>query len=231
MTPSPAVESFLCLASRASRGVRPAGAPPGPPRPPGPRAAVWFILAATLLAAGGVGLVGCRNAGSVTYENARTGERVTVRQPPKSVAPAIFRRGPSEAASSATATSPRSTPTPPNNAPVPSIEASTGQQQTHDFAAEAQSRSLTWVGILLLLAGIAGIVLRAYLPAVPISASLLAMGGGLLFLMLPGLLAHPVLLWAVLGAIATLGLVGWIDNRHKLRAATTATTATPTPAA
>ncbi|MCX5661071.1 MAG: hypothetical protein NTW19_15395 [Planctomycetota bacterium] len=205
--------------------------PHRPPHRPDDRSPAILViaLAIALTLAALLSAAGCQNAGLVTYENARTGEKVTVRQTPKSVAPATLRRGAipstaiatsSSAPNSARASASASNPTPgsaESTEPSASIEASTGQQQSRDFAAESQSRSLTWVGILLLMAGLGGTVLRIYLPAVPLSASLLAMGGGLLFLMLPGLLSHPVLLWAILGAVATLALIGWHDNRTKLR--------------
>lgn len=175
---------------RAARGFTPAGG---------------FLLCAVLLA-------GCDSPG-IVYRNQLTGESVEVRQPPKSIAPATFSRGattqPGQTASFGS-TSPWSSP----------LSASTGAQQPRDLAAEAQTQTLTWVGIALIVAAIASIVFRAYLPVIPLSASLAMGGAGLMFLLLPGLLAHSVAVWLILAGVGALYALGLFDNRHKLKSAT-----------
>jgi hypothetical protein len=174
--------------------------------------AIRVSLAAIAVA---LALVACR--GSITYENKQTGEYVKVVQPPKPVAPAMLSRGSQPPASQ------------PSNFvnqfwSFP-LTASTGSQQTHDFAAEAQSRSLTWVGIALILAGIGSVVARAWFPIIPLQASLLSIVAGVAFLMLPNLLDNPLFMWGSLATLVALGAVGLMDNRHKLRSR-----ATPLPA-
>lgn len=176
------------------------------------------IVAAILLL-----IAACSRPG-VTYTNDVTGERIEVRQPPKSIAPATFRRG----SLTPSATQPNSASPSPWSLP---IEASTGAVQERNPALESQANSLTWAGILLCIAGAAGLVLRAWLPVVPLSACLVAMALGAAFLALPSLLSQPLILWGGLALVGLILGIGWLDNHHKLvgRTASTGGPVSPLP--
>lgn len=177
-----------------------------------------------LAAAVAVTVAACSSPG-IVYHNDLTGETVEVRQPPKSIAPATFSRGTLPGAT----TQPTQTGYFGSQSPWSSpLTASTGQQQARDLAAESQTATLTWVGIALIVAAIASIVFRAYLPVIPLSASLAMGGAGLMFLLLPGLLQHSLAVWLILAGVGALYALGLFDNRHKL-AAGKATTGTPSP--
>lgn len=172
-----------------------------------------FVAAILLL------IAGC-SAPGITYTNQLTGETVRVNQPPKSIAPATLRRG------NLTASATQPSYANPSALSIP-LEISTGQQQERDYATEGQTKTLTWVGIALILGAVASVVLRAYLPSIPLSASLLMGGVGVLFQLLPGLVEHSLAVWSILAGVAGLYALGLFDNRHKLAGKQTPATATP----
>lgn len=88
------------------------------------------------------------------------------------------------------------------------------QKQT---AALAAGKEMPWVGLALMGLGLGGLVLRAWMPVVPMSASIVAMALGALAWMVPGILAN---FWMVLAATAVLlvlYLTGFFDNNRKLK--------------
>jgi len=180
-------------------------------------------ILACIAAAAAVTVAACSSPG-IVYHNDLTGETVEVRQPPKSIAPATFSRG--NATTMPTGTAYSASPSPWSNP----LSASTGQQQAHDLAAESQTATLTWVGIALIVAAIASIVFRAYLPVIPLSASLAMGGAGLMFLLLPGLLQHSIAVWLILAGVGALYALGLFDNRHKLAGKQSPPTGEPSPA-
>lgn len=92
--------------------------------------------------------------------------------------------------------------------------ASTGNAQVRDYAAEQQSRTLTWAGIALIAIGGISLFVRAYLPIIPIGASVAAIALGIVFLSLPGIIAQYG--WLVgIGAVGVVFLVSYIDNKSK----------------
>ena len=81
---------------------------------------------------------------------------------------------------------------------------------------------LPWLGAALMILGLATLVLRAWLPTMPLTASLAAMGLGAAFTFLPTIIQEAW--WLVAGGLVALVVmygVAWFDNRKKL--------STPTP--
>lgn len=93
-----------------------------------------------------------------------------------------------------------------------------GAQQERDLAREQQVRTITWAGIGIFSLGVLSIVVRFWLPIIPISASITAIVAGIALLWLPDLFKQHS--WLMIGAVALVGVlyaVGGIDNIVKLR--------------
>jgi hypothetical protein len=165
----------------------------------------WFIIAAVVVAL--VSCSGCVQAGRIvteTYDPAPGRgliRRVIVEQPGKAVEPATLQQ--------VDRTEPM----------VPIIHASTGARQPIDHAAVKRSGIITWSGVALCVLGAGLLVVRSWVPVVPIGASLAAMGVGLVLLWLPTLFEqYSWLFLALIGGVALLYLTSGIDNIVKLRA-------------
>jgi hypothetical protein len=167
------------------------------------RLSTWFIIAAVVVAL--VSCSGCVRAGRIVTETHDPGRglvrRVIVEQPGKAVEPATLQQ------------EDRSEPL------VRIIHASTGARQPIDHAAVKRTGIITWSGVALCVLGAGLLVVRSWVPVVPIGASLAAMGVGLVLLWLPTLFEqYSWLFLALIGGVAILYLTSGIDNIVKLRA-------------
>jgi len=101
----------------------------------------------------------------------------------------------------------------------PVFSASTGATQKVDTVAIKRASIVTYAGIGLIVLAIITFVLRAWVPVVPVGASLVAGGVGVGLLFLPNFF-NPWVTWILLGAgavVLVLYLTGTIDNWTKLR--------------
>lgn len=126
------------------------------------------------------------------YRDADRVETITVRQPSDAIETATIRR-----------------------THEGGMDASTGRSQRVDHVGVAQVRYRVWIGAGVMLIGIATLIVRAWLPGVPMSASLLAIGSGLAIAMLPPM--PPLLTYGALGLVGLLYAIGGWDNLLKLR--------------
>jgi len=164
-------------------------------------ATVIFIIVVFCLAA-------CHMAGRIITEE-RHGDvmrRVTVIQPSGAVEPATLEHlQPSDPGVKG-----------PHGADG-SLRASTGARQQVDQVGLRRTGIVTWSGVGLCVLGATLIVARAWLPVIPMSASIAAIGVGVGLLWLPAVIEqYTWLLVASGGLIAILYLTGGIDNWLKL---------------
>jgi hypothetical protein len=177
----------------------------------------WFIIAAVVVAL--VSCSGCVRAGRIVTETHDPApgrgliRRVIVEQPAKAVEPATLLQQEDRA-----------------EPMVPIIHASTGARQPIDHAAVKRSGIITWSGVALCVLGAGLLVVRSWVPVIPIGASLAAMGVGLVLLWLPTLFEqYSWLFLALIGGVAILYLTSGIDNIVKLRAARSSTSDSRAP--
>lgn len=163
-----------------------------------------------------VWLVGCSTG--YTRTTLPNGTKVEVKQSPNSVAPAWIKlKWLGHLVKPTPQASPPSAQSQPSD--MLDLETSTGNDQQHNLVAEAQGRTLTWIGVALLVLGGIGWIAKAWLPVIPVSACIVAASLGLALLALPHLFASPVFLWGSLGVIGLVAFIGWRDNHKNLTTA------------
>ena len=159
----------------------------------------WLIGAACLLL-----VAGCSGSGGVIDYVGADGERWRVANDPKAEAPAILSRG-SDGATWASVSPP----------------------QTPDTAI-LQLWFIPLIGAGLILLGIGTLVMRSWLPSVPMGASLAAMATGTILIAMPKIVQEG---WWILAlmliAVVAVYAISWFDNRCKLKPQTPRTPPTP----
>lgn len=147
--------------------------------------------------AGGIAvltLAGCASHGAIDYRNAATGERWRVSNPPEAQAPATLVRGIDG-----------------------DISATVSPPFQPDTAIE-QLAAIPLIGVGLIVTGVGALVLRAWFPIVPITASLAAMATGAALFAVPKLVQEAWwLIGLVLLGLAVMYAISFFDNRSLLK--------------
>lgn len=116
----------------------------------------------------------------------------------------------------ATAEQPSDAVTPATAAAGPQGTAAGSGNQQEMSASEIAAEKMPWVGLCLMGLGIGTLVLRAWMPIVPLSASIVTIALGALAWIMPSIMTN---MWIIIiggGGIGALYLMGFFDNhRHR----------------